>query len=142
MKKIKSALVISDNIIVLQEMKRMLANLEIKHVFEAYDSDSGLKSAKKYQPDYTFIDMDLGKNSSLKTLELIESKTSTRIILMEKKCVLKNEILTNSKYTLLEKPVTLNRLNDIVHPNLSFAALLQEARKLVKEESVATMFQI
>lgn len=141
MKKRKSALVISDNVIVLQEMKRMLSELEIKHVFEAYDSNSGLKSAKKYQPVYTFLDMDLEQDSSLKIPELIESTISTRIILLKKKPA-SNEVSKNFKYTLLEKPVTLNRLNDIVHPNLSFAALLEEARALVKEESVATMFRI
>lgn len=142
MKKRKSALVISDNVIVLQEMKRMLSSLEIKHLFEAYDSASGLESAKKHLPVYTFIDMDLENDASLKIRELIESKISTRIILLKKKGDLNNKALNNSKYTHLEKPVTLNRLNDIVHPNLSFAALLQEARELVKEESVATMFRI
>ena len=141
MKKVKSALVISDNIITIHDMKRMLGELEIKHVFEAYDSQTGLKSTKKYQPSFIFLDTDLEAGSAEQILELLESKVSGRIILMKKKFT-SEKGYHNSKHSVLEKPVTLNRLNDIVHPNLSFAALLDEARELVKEESVAAMFHI
>ena len=142
MKKKKSALVISDNIVVVQEMKRMLTELEIKHVFEAYDSESGLESAKKHQPVFTFLDMDLESCSANQVLEAFESKVRTRIVLMKKKFTSDKQLFQNSKHTVLEKPVTLNRLNDIVHPSLSFAALLQEARELVKEESLPVMSRL
>ncbi|WP_421775090.1 response regulator [Gracilimonas sp.] len=142
MKKKKSALIITDDIVLLQEMKRMLAELEIKHVFEAYDSKSGLDQVKKHQPVFTFLDLDIESDSAEHILARLESNSSTHLILLRKKQTSPSGKKATSEYPTLEKPVTLNRLNDIVHPNLSFAALLMEANELIREESSETMFRL
>ncbi len=142
MKKKKSAFIISDDIVLLHEMKRMLAELEIKHLYEAYDSKSGLNQAKKYQPVFTFLDMDIESDSAEHILARLESEVRTHLILLQKNRAPSDRIKAASQYPALFKPVTLNRLNDVVHPNLSFAALLKEASELIREESVATMFRL
>ena len=135
MKKKKSALVISDNLLVILEMERLLPELEVEHVFKAQDSETGLKKAKNLQPDFTFVDMDLKTDSANIIVTQLELSEETQIVLLKKKFRAKNICHEDSKFSELEKPITLNRLNDIVRPEMSYAALLQEAQSLLEYNS-------
>jgi|TARA_R100001015_G_C4616524_1_gene172692 DNA-binding NtrC family response regulator len=141
MKKRKSALVVSESLIVKQEMRRMLGELYVHNVFEARDFDTAAETSKSKAPTFTFIDADSDPEMVLKLGSYLKSEVKTRIVFLKRKGTF-NKGNDEGSISVLEKPVTLNRLNDVIHPTLSFSALIAEAQALIEREPATLEFQL
>jgi|GEM_PF-2419262 len=141
MKKRKSALVVSESPIVKQEMRRMLGELYVHNVFEAGGFETAAEIAKSEVPTFTFIDADSSPEMIQKLGSYLKSEVRTHIVFLKRKGTF-NQDCNESLTSVLEKPVTLNRLNDIIHPTLSFGALIAEAQALIEQEPANLEFQL
>jgi DNA-binding NtrC family response regulator len=140
MKRRKSALVVSESPIVKQEMRRMLNELHVNRVFEARDIEAAVEIAQAEIPVFTFIDADANLELVEELATFLKSEINTKIIFLKRKDTFSQKNM--GQLSVLEKPVTLNRLNDVIHPSLSFAALIAEAQSLIEQEPATIEFQL
>ncbi|HKK24807.1 MAG TPA: hypothetical protein VJ941_04230 [Gracilimonas sp.] len=137
MKRLKSCLVMSKDVITQHEIAHMLSDLGIEIIYYAASLEEALGIIAEQQPTHAFLDLEFETSFPDSIVEQMSTISRTRITLIKKRGTrnsgsLKLEMKGN--ITILEKPVTITLLNDIVHPDLSFGALLWEAESQLKEE--------
>lgn len=137
MKRLKSCLVMSKDVITQHEIAHMLSDLGIEIIYYAASLEETLAIISEQQPTHAFLDLEFETSIPDSIVEQMSTISRTRITLIKKRGTrnsgnLKLEMKGN--ITILEKPVTITLLNDIVHPDLSFGALLREAESQLKEE--------
>lgn len=132
----KNALVISDNIHLIEELKRLLAQLDIPDIAIANSDKEVVDKFLTAMPAFTFLDLDSEAIKTKPLVKTIQSSNATTLSLIYKKDH-KLEWLDEApeKIYFINKPVTLTKLNDIVNPHLSFANLLEEAKELLRQET-------
>jgi hypothetical protein len=137
MKRLKSCLVMSQDVITQHEIAQMLSDLGIEVIYYAASLEETLAITAERQPTHAFLDLEFETSFSDSFIMHMKQISRTKITLI-------NRLGTNNSgkfkldvkdnISLLKKPVTITLLNDIVHPDLSFGALLAEAESQLKEE--------
>lgn len=132
----KNTLVISDNIHLIEELKRLLAQLDIPDIAVANSDKEAVNKFLTAMPAFTFLDLDSETIKTEPLVKVIQNSNATTLSLIYKKDH-KFEWLDEipEKIYFINKPVTLTKLNDIVNPHLSFANLLEEAKALLRQET-------
>ncbi|MDZ7807430.1 MAG: hypothetical protein U5K71_09985 [Gracilimonas sp.] len=137
MKRLKSCLVMSKDVITQHEIAQMLSDLGIEVIYYAESLEETLKITAEHQPTHAFLDLEFETSFSDSFITQMSQVSRTKITLIKKRGTSNSgELKLNIKgnVTILEKPVTITLLNDIVHPEFSFGALLAEAESQLKEE--------
>lgn len=132
----KNALVISDNIQLIEELKRLLTKLDIPDVTTANYNEEAAGKFFTLMPAFTFLDLDSETLKNEPLIKVILESEATKLSLIYKKnhkLEWLNEVSENIYF--INKPVTITKLNDIVNPHLSFANLLEEAKALLRQET-------
>ncbi len=127
----------SQDVVTQHEIAHMLSELKIEVIYYAYSLDEAMEIATKHQPTYSFLDLEFEDSFTNTFLEELNSSSRTKVTLIKKRGTKNSsEFKLNlpGNVTILEKPVTITLLNDIVHPELSFGALLAEAASMLNEE--------
>lgn len=127
----------SKDVITQHEITQMLFDLGIEIIYYADSLEETLEIVTKNQPTHAFLDLEYETTFSNTCISQLNKVSKTKITLIKKKGTKNSsEMKLNIKgnVTILEKPVTITLLNDIVHPELSFGALLAEAESQLKEE--------
>lgn len=143
MKSLKNALIISDSIQLTEELKRLLAELDIPDVRVAISNEKAVSALFADVPAFTFLDLDSETIKTQPLAKIIQNSEVTKLSLISTK---------NHDYEwfygeyenvcFIRKPVTLTKLNDIVNPHLSFANLLEEAKALLRKETGSQEWQV
>lgn len=143
MKSAKKALIISDNIPLTEELKRLLDNLEVKLVTSVHSDKEALDKFFTLKPDFTFLDLDSETIRTQALAKALKNSEATKLSLI---CT-KNHKLEwiygdTENIVFIKKPITLTKLNDIVNPHLSFSNLLDEAKALLRQETGSQEWQV
>lgn len=137
MKRLKSCLVMSKDVISQHEIAQMLSDLGIEIIYYADSLEETLAISAEQQPTHAFLDLEYEPAFSDSFLSDMAQVSRTKVTLIKRRGT-KNSGKLNLEptghVTILEKPVTITLLNDIVHPDLSFKALLAEAESQLREE--------
>jgi|AntRauTorckE6833_2_1112554.scaffolds.fasta_scaffold01058_10 DNA-binding NtrC family response regulator len=142
MKSSQNTLIISDNIQLVEELKRLLQELEVKHIQVAKSGKEAICKFFDQMPAFTFLDMNSESIQTSALAKVIERSEATKLTLIYRSMSLAEELLTESdRVCVIKKPITITKLNDIINPDLSFANLLEEARMLVSQESDSQEWQ-
>lgn len=137
MKRLKSCLVMSKDVITQHEIAQMLSDLGIEVIYYAESLEQTLAITAEHQPTHAFLDLEFETSFSNTFILQMNRISRTRITLIKRQGTSNSVELKldmKEKLNILKKPVTITILNDIVHPNLSFGALLAEAESQLKEE--------
>jgi DNA-binding NarL/FixJ family response regulator len=127
----------SKDVITQHEIAQMLSDLGIEVIYYTDSLEETLSIAAEQQPTHTFIDLEFETSFSDSFISQMSQVSSTKITLIKKRGTNNSyelKLNINGNVIVLEKPVTITLLNDIVHPELSFGALLAEAESQLKEE--------
>lgn len=127
----------SKDVITQHEIAQMISDLGIELIYHAGSLEETLAVIAEKQPTHAFLDLEY--ESSITESFIIQMKqiSRTKLTLINKRGTNKiGEFKFDAKnnISLLKKPVTITLLNDIIHPDLSFGALLAEAESQLKEE--------
>lgn len=143
MKSSKNALIISDNIQLTEELKRLLAELDISDVRVAISNEKAVSALFADVPTFTFLDLDSETIKTQPLAKIIQNSEVTKLSLISTKNHDHNCFYAKSENVcFIRKPVTLTKINDIVNPHLSFANLLEEAKALLRQETGSQEWQV
>lgn len=137
MKRLKSCLVMSKDVITQHEIAQMLSDLGIEIIYYAESLEETKEIIAKQQPTHAFLDLEFETSFSDSFISQMNQVSRTRITLIKRRGTKNSgdlKINIKGNVSILEKPVTITLLNDIVHPQFSFGALLAEAESQLKEE--------
>lgn len=116
-------------------MRRLLGILKVEEIHSTGTIKQANKLAQKMNPAITFLDLDLEAHIVEEFSAYVPSHIKTHLVLLNRKHSRSPDLSSTKDVTVLGRPVTLNRLNDIEYPYLSFRALLEEAEQLISQNS-------
>lgn len=127
----------SKDVITQHEIAQMLSDLNIEIIYYADSLEETLDIITEHQPTHAFLDLEFETTFSNTYITKVNKVSKTKITLIKIRGTKNSSELKlniKGKVNILEKPVTITLLNDIVHPELSFGALLAEAESQLREE--------